>query len=181
MPFRSEESTPNGSIPGNRKTPGYYPLGEVEREQKLLEARKAIGQRVIGQDAVVAAVIDVLYAAKIGISLARSSRSSSRPRGVFRLVQLASARRTELAKSLAELLFNDEIAYARFDMSEYQQEHAAERLAGAPPGFVGFEQGGQLTERVRKQPFSVILFDEIEKAHSKVLQVSTSARGRKIN
>lgn len=77
--------------------------------------------------------------------------------------------KTELAKAVAEMMFGDQGAYARFDMSEYQQEHAAERLAGAPPGYIGYEQGGELTRRVQERPFSVLLFDEIEKAHPKVL------------
>lgn len=137
-------------------------------EAKLRTAAEALRARVIGQDFVITAVSDMLFTAKVGITLGRTA-SSSRPRGVFFFVGPTGVGKTELAKALAELIFGDEASYARFDMSEYQQEHAAERLAGAPPGFVGFEQGGQLTERVRRQPFSVILFDEIEKAHPKVL------------
>ncbi|MEP6670258.1 MAG: AAA family ATPase [Chthoniobacter sp.] len=137
-------------------------------EAKLRAASEALRKRVIGQDFVINAVSDMLFTAKVGITLGRTA-SSSRPRGVFFFVGPTGVGKTELAKALAELIFGDEASYARFDMSEYQQEHASERLAGAPPGFVGFEQGGQLTERVRQQPFSVILFDEIEKAHPKVL------------
>jgi ATP-dependent Clp protease ATP-binding subunit ClpB len=136
--------------------------------KKLRDAASTLRKRVIGQEFVIDAVLDTLFTAKVGITLGRRS-GSSRPRGVFFFVGPTGVGKTELAKALAELLFGDEASYARFDMSEYQQEHAAERLAGAPPGFVGFEQGGQLTERVRRQPFSVILFDEIEKAHPKVM------------
>ena len=126
-----------------------------------------LGKRVIGQDAAVNAVAQALQTAYAGVDF--GSSGASRPRGVFFFVGPTGVGKTELAKAVAELVFGDESALARFDMSEYAQEHAAERLAGAPPGFVGYEQGGELTRRVQEQPFSVLLFDEIEKANKAVL------------
>jgi ATP-dependent Clp protease ATP-binding subunit ClpB len=126
-----------------------------------------LGRRVIGQDTAVSAVAQALQTAYAGVDFGESA--AGRPRGVFFFVGPTGVGKTELAKAVAELIFGDESALARFDMSEYAQSHAAERLAGAPPGYVGYEQGGELTRRVQERPFSVLLFDEIEKADKAVL------------
>jgi hypothetical protein len=137
-----------------------------------LDARTVAGsgevlrRRVIGQDVAVDAVAQALQNAYAGVDF--GSSGAGRPRGVFFFVGPTGVGKTELARAVAELIFGDENALARFDMSEYSQEHAAERLAGAPPGYVGYEQGGQLTRRVQERPFSVLLFDEIEKANKAV-------------
>jgi ATP-dependent Clp protease ATP-binding subunit ClpB len=131
------------------------------------ESGKVLARRVIGQDIAVEAVAQVLQTAYAGVDF--GAQAGGRPRGVFFFVGPTGVGKTELAKAVAALIFGDESALARFDMSEYAQEHAAERLAGAPPGYVGYEQGGELTRRVQERPFSVLLFDEIEKANAAVL------------
>lgn len=136
---------------------------------RLSEAREVLRTRVIGQDAAVDAVIRQLVSAKVGVGISNSAGRSTRPKGVFFFVGPTGVGKTELAKAMAELIFSDDTAFARFDMSEYSQEHTAERLTGAPPSYVGFEAGGQLTNYVRRKPFTLILFDEIEKAHHRVL------------
>jgi ATP-dependent Clp protease ATP-binding subunit ClpB len=133
--------------------------------QKYLDLEKVLEQRVVGQAAAVEAVADAIRRNKAGLS------DSSRPLGSFLFLGPTGVGKTELAKTLADFLFNDEKALARIDMSEYGEKHSVSRLIGAPPGYVGYEQGGQLTEAVRRRPYSVILFDEIEKAHPEVFNV----------
>jgi Cdc48 subfamily AAA family protein len=133
---------------------------------KVRSASQVLSRRVIGQPNAVEAVVDMLTSAMVGL---RSNAGGAKPKGIFFFVGPTGVGKTELAKALSELVFSDERAFARFDMSEYKEEHAAEKLAGAPPGFVGYEEGGQLTNRVLEQPHSILLFDEIEKAHPRVL------------
>jgi ATP-dependent Clp protease ATP-binding subunit ClpB len=122
-------------------------------------------QRVVGQHEALSAVSDAIRRTKAGLS------DAARPLGSFLFLGPTGVGKTELAKTLADFLFNDEKALTRIDMSEYGEKHSVSRLIGAPPGYVGYEQGGQLTEAVRRRPYSVILFDEIEKAHPEVFNV----------
>jgi ATP-dependent Clp protease ATP-binding subunit ClpB len=133
--------------------------------QKYLDLEKVLERRVVGQEAAVEAVADAIRRNKAGLS------DSARPLGSFLFLGPTGVGKTELAKTLADFLFNDEKALTRIDMSEYGEKHSVSRLIGAPPGYVGYEQGGQLTEAVRRRPYSVILFDEIEKAHPEVFNV----------
>jgi ATP-dependent Clp protease ATP-binding subunit ClpB len=133
--------------------------------QKYLDLEKVLEQRVVGQRPAVEAVADAIRRNKAGLS------DAARPLGSFLFLGPTGVGKTELAKTLADFLFNDEKALTRIDMSEYGEKHSVSRLIGAPPGYVGYEQGGQLTEAVRRRPYSVILFDEIEKAHSEVFNV----------
>jgi ATP-dependent Clp protease ATP-binding subunit ClpB len=126
---------------------------------KLLRMEEALHSRVVGQDAAVSAVAGAIRRARAGLS------DPGRPIGSFVFLGPTGVGKTELARALAEYLFDDERAMVRIDMSEYQERHAVARLVGAPPGYVGYEEGGQLTEAVRRRPYSVILLDEIEKAH----------------
>lgn len=136
--------------------------------ERVSSAQEELSQSVIGQPKAVEAITSMLASARIGLSMG-GGQSSAQPKGIFFFVGPTGVGKTELAKALARLLFADERALIRFDMSEYAQEHAAEKLTGAPPGFVGFEAGGQLTNRVLEQPYSILLFDEIEKATPKVM------------
>ncbi|MEV6843015.1 AAA family ATPase [Actinoplanes sp. NPDC051411] len=137
---------------------------------KIKQAEQLLSRRVIGQPAAVRAVTDVLVNARVGLDfVSAGQQTGTRPKGVFFFVGPTGVGKTELAKALAELVFDDESALRRFDMSEYSQEHNAERLTGAPPGYVGHEHGGTLTNWVLERPFSVLLFDEIEKAHEKIM------------
>jgi len=133
--------------------------------QKFLDLEKVLEKRVVGQDEALAAVADAIRRNKAGLS------DAARPLGSFLFLGPTGVGKTELAKTLADFLFNDEKALTRIDMSEYGEKHSVSRLIGAPPGYVGYEQGGQLTEAVRRRPYSVILFDEIEKAHPEVFNV----------
>ena len=136
--------------------------GEV---QKLIHMDERLRQRVVGQDEAIEAVSNAVRRARAGI------QDPNRPIGSFIFLGPTGVGKTELAKALAEFLFDDENALIRIDMSEYQERHAVSRLIGAPPGYVGYEEGGQLTEAVRRKPYSVILFDEVEKAHPEVFNL----------
>ncbi len=144
------------------------PFEQLSRE-KVSRASGELSGAAIGQPRAIEAVTGMLTTAKVGISLNSFNGRNSQPKGIFFFVGPTGVGKTELAKSLSRLIFGDEEAFARFDMSEYKEEHAAEKLAGSPPGFVGYEEGGQLTNRVLERPYSILLFDEIEKAHPKVL------------
>jgi ATP-dependent Clp protease ATP-binding subunit ClpB len=152
--------------------------------QKLLNLEEELHKRVIGQDEAVSAVAEAVIRARSGL------KDPNRPIGSFIFLGPTGVGKTELARALAEFLFDDEHAMIRIDMSEYQERHTVARLIGAPPGYVGYEEGGQLTEAVRRRPYSVILFDEIEKAHQDIfnalLQILddgrlTDGQGRVVN
>jgi ATP-dependent Clp protease ATP-binding subunit ClpA len=142
--------------------------GELIRE-KISEATKRIEQRVKGQPQAITKTVDILMRSAMGLTGAQARSSSGRPRGALFFAGPTGVGKTELAKTLTESLFGDEQAYIRFDMSEFSEEHTGARLLGAPPGYVGYDSGGELTNAVRERPFSVILFDEIEKAHPRLL------------
>jgi ATP-dependent Clp protease ATP-binding subunit ClpB len=136
--------------------------GEVE---KLVHMEERLHQRVVGQDEAVEAVANALRRARSGL------QDPNRPIGSFVFLGPTGVGKTELARALAEFMFDDDRAMVRLDMSEYMEKHTVSRLVGAPPGYVGFEEGGQLTEAVRRRPYSVVLLDEIEKAHPDVFNV----------
>ncbi|HTV01206.1 MAG TPA: ATP-dependent chaperone ClpB [Luteitalea sp.] len=155
--------------------------GEV---QKLVHMEERLHQRVVGQDEAVRAVASAIRRARAGL------QDPNRPLGSFIFLGPTGVGKTELARALAEFLFDDEQAMVRIDMSEYQEKHAVSRLIGAPPGYVGYDEAGQLTEAVRRRPYAVVLFDEVEKAHPEVLNVLlqvlddgrlTDGRGRTVD
>jgi ATP-dependent Clp protease ATP-binding subunit ClpB len=131
---------------------------QSERE-KLLKLEDQLHKRVVGQEEAIEAVSDAVRRSRAGL------QNPQKPIGTFLFLGTTGVGKTELAKALAEYLFDDESAMTRIDMSEYQERHAVSRLVGAPPGYVGYDEGGQLTEAVRRKPYSVVLLDEIEKAH----------------
>ncbi|MGO2861176.1 MAG: ATP-dependent chaperone ClpB [Brevibacterium sp.] len=141
---------------------GRLMQGEIE---KLLGAENVLGQRLIGQKDAVAAVSDAIRRSRAGVA------DPDRPTGSFLFLGPTGVGKTELAKSLADFLFDDEKALIRIDMSEYGEKHTVSRLVGAPPGYVGYDEGGQLTEAVRRRPYSVVLLDEVEKAHPSVFDI----------
>lgn len=152
--------------------------------KKYLNLEKELHKRVIGQDAAVTAISRAIRRNQSGI------RTGKRPIGSFMFLGPTGVGKTELAKALAEVLFDDEAALIRFDMSEYMEKFAASRLNGAPPGYVGYDEGGELTQKVRNKPYSVLLFDEVEKAHPDIFNVLlqvlddgilTDSRGRKVD
>ena len=156
----------------------------ADESKRLLELEGELKKRVIGQDEAVEAVADAVRRSRAGL------KDPSRPMGCFLFTGPSGAGKTELSKALAECLFGTENAMIRFDMSEYMEKHSVSKLIGAPPGYMGCEDGGQLTEKVRKKPYSVILFDEIEKAHGDVsnilLQIMedgilTDSKGRRVS
>ncbi|MEK7181277.1 MAG: AAA family ATPase, partial [Patescibacteria group bacterium] len=152
--------------------------------EKLIKVEDVLGRRVVGQEEAIKAVSNALRRARAGLS------DENRPLGSFMFLGPSGVGKTELARTLAEFLFNDEKAMLRFDMSEYMERHTTSRLVGSPPGYVGHEEGGQLTEAIRHRPYSLILFDEIEKAHPEVfnllLQILddgrlTDSKGKRVN
>ena len=156
---------------------------ESERE-KLVRMEDELKKRVVGQEEAIAAVSNALRRSRAGVS------EENRPIGSFIFLGPTGVGKTELARALAEFMFNDEDALVRLDMSEYMEKHATSKMIGSPPGYVGYEEGGQLTEKIRRHPYSVVLFDEIEKAHPEtfnmLLQILddghlTDAKGRKVN
>ncbi|MES2069871.1 MAG: AAA family ATPase [Pseudomonadota bacterium] len=161
------------------------PWQQIDRE-KIRSAEGEISKRVKGQAHAVTHMLDLVKRAMTGVG---SQRKGGRPRGVAFLAGPTGVGKTELAKTITSLLFGDESAYIRFDMSEFSAEHADQRLIGAPPGYVGYDVGGELTNAIREKPFSVVLFDEIEKAHPRILDkflqilddgVLTSGRGDRV-
>ena len=134
-------------------------------KSKLLHLEEELHKRVVGQDEAIGAVSDAIRRSRAGL------QDAKRPIGSFIFMGTTGVGKTELAKALAEYLFNTEDAMIRFDMSEFQESYSVSRLIGSPPGYVGYDEGGQLTEKVRRKPYSVILFDEIEKAHPDVFNV----------
>jgi len=156
----------------------------ASEKEKLLDLPEILHRRVIGQDEAVRAVADAVLRARAGLS------DPERPTGSFLFLGPTGVGKTELARALAEALFDDEKNMIRVDMSEYQERHTVARLIGAPPGYVGFEEGGQLTEAVRRKPYAVVLLDEVEKAHPEVFNVllqvlddgrMTDGHGRTVN
>ena len=137
---------------------------QSERE-RLLQLEDELHKRIVGQDEAIVAVSDAVRRSRAGL------QDPNKPVGSFLFLGMTGVGKTELAKALAELLFDDENAMTRIDMSEYQERHAVSRLVGAPPGYVGYDEGGQLTEAVRRKPYAVVLLDEIEKAHPDAFNV----------
>lgn len=155
-----------------------------EESERLLHLEELLGKRVIGQDAAVSAVAKAIRRGRMGL------KDPKRPIGSFIFLGPTGVGKTELTKALAELLFGDPNAMIRLDMSEYMEKHSVSKLIGSPPGYVGYEEGGQLTEKIRRRPYSVVLFDEIEKAHPDVFNillqvledgVLTDSQGRKVD
>ena len=133
--------------------------------EKLLKLEDELGSRVIGQEDAITAVANALRRSRAGIA------EPTRPMGSFIFLGPTGVGKTELARALAELLFDNRDAIVRFDMSEYMESHATSKMIGSPPGYIGYEEGGQLTEQIRHRPYSVVLFDEIEKAHPEVFNL----------
>jgi len=165
--------TPEPLMP--EKLLNLYKLGDQRSpweelsQEKLCQVDEILKKRVIGQDEAVNHAATMMIRAYLGLAGLQHSGKRSKPKGILFFVGPTGVGKTELAKRIAEFMFGDESAFIRFDMSEYNHEHSDQKLIGAPPGYVGFEQGGQLTNAVRSKPFSVILFDEIEKAHGRIL------------
>ncbi len=143
------------------------PMGKIQakEQQKLQEMEAIIKRRVVGQDHAVKALSDAIVESRSGLN------KPGQPIGSFFLLGPTGTGKTEVTKAIADFLFNDEKAMIRFDMSEFKEEHSAALLYGAPPGYVGYEEGGMLVNKIRQQPYSVVLFDEIEKAHPSVFDI----------
>jgi ATP-dependent protease Clp ATPase subunit len=154
-----------------------YKLGIQENMWEKLDPKKITGaeeflnSRVMGQETAVRHAADILKRSRFNLSGAQFSRYSQRPKGVLFLAGPTGVGKTELAKAITELIFGSPTHYIRFDMSEFGQDHANQRLVGAPPGYVGYDVGGELTNAIKQNPFSVVLFDEIEKAHPRILDI----------
>ncbi|MFL6053802.1 MAG: AAA family ATPase [Actinoallomurus sp.] len=168
-----ERDVPLHDLPDAVRT---YKLGVLDNpwkrehlRRRIVDGEERVPARVVGQPQAVTKTLDILKRAVLGLSGAQAARASSRPRGVLFFAGPTGVGKTELAKAITSLVFGNEDAYLRFDMSEFSAEHAGDRLIGSPPGYVGFEAGGELTNAVRQDPFRVILFDEIEKAHPRIL------------
>jgi len=152
-----------------------YKIGIIENQweklskDKLFNGAEILKKRVKGQNQAVVKALDIIKRGYIGLSGSQHSKLSGKPKGVLFFAGPTGVGKTELAKAITELIFGNEKNYIRFDMSEFNHEHADQRLIGAPPGYVGYEAGGELTNAVKQSPFSVILFDEIEKAHARIL------------
>jgi len=190
-PIASHERRVVGSmrtIPGFSATPqalhldvvifdvGFYDAGATENpwkkdylRERIADALPFIEERVRGQRPAVTKTIDILMRSVMGLTGAQARATGNRPRGVLFFAGPTGVGKTELAKTLTQLIFGDDRAYIRFDMSEFAEEHTGARLLGAPPGYIGYDAGGELTNAVRDKPFSVVLFDEIEKAHPRIL------------
>ena len=139
-------------------------------KDKLLHLEEELHKRVVGQNEAITAIADAVRRSRAGLNDPR------RPIGSFIFLGTTGVGKTELAKALAEYLFDDENMMTRIDMSEYQEKFSATRLIGSPPGYVGYDEGGQLTEAIRRKPYSVVLFDEIEKAHPDIFNIVASTR-----
>ena len=184
-PLITESVTPEDIAEVVAKWTGIPVKRMLESEkEKLVRMEEALHQRVIGQDEAINAVSNAVRRSRAGL------QNEKRPIGSFLFLGTTGVGKTELAKALAEFLFNDENMMTRIDMSEYQERHSVSRLVGAPPGYVGYDEGGQLTEAVRRKPYSVILLDEIEKAHPDVFNILlqvlddgrlTDNKGRTVN
>ena len=165
-PIITEAVTPEDIAEVVAKWTGIPVKRMLESERvKLLRMEEALHKRVVGQNAAIEAVADAVRRSRAGL------QNEKRPIGSFLFMGTTGVGKTELAKALAEFLFNDENMMTRIDMSEYQERHSVSRLVGAPPGYVGYDEGGQLTEAVRRKPYSVVLLDEIEKAHPDVFNI----------
>ena len=165
-PIMTESVTPEDIAEVVAKWTGIPVKRMLEsKKEKLLRMEEELHRRVVGQDQAIKAVSDAVRRSRAGLS------NEKRPIGSFLFMGTTGVGKTELAKALAEFLFNDENMMTRIDMSEYQERHTVSRLVGAPPGYVGYDEGGQLTEAVRRKPYSVVLLDEIEKAHPDVFNV----------
>ena len=157
---------------------------QEEESQRLLHLEEVLHKRVIGQDEAVKALAKAVRRGRVGL------KDPNRPIGSFLFLGPTGVGKTELSKALAEALFGDENAMVRIDMSEYMEKHSVSRMVGSPPGYVGYEEGGQLSEKVRRNPYSVVLFDEIEKASPEVFNILlqvlddghiTDGQGRKVD
>ena len=153
-------------------------------KEKLLHLESVFRKRVIGQEDALKKTADVIRMSKLGVS------DTEKPIGSFLFMGKTGVGKTELAKTISEALFDDEKALIRIDMSELMEQHSIAKFIGAPPGYIGYDEGGQLTEKVRRRPYAVILFDEIEKAHPSVLNILlqilddgrlTDSKGRTVN